>query len=270
MIKVFRLRRAADEWGNYKVPIQQRKYVPFKKRAEPTTLPDLHARISDCYKAVDYQLFDRNYIRWVRGDEVPDLGKRPEKQFPSLSRIYSGKFHNARVAEGLNSQRETVEFLLNEYEGWPQGFPGGYSTLRIEYPVHLDALCGAVDAGKKSVSDWMHEGFPNHFLEKRGVKNAAALRRTWGAYAAHKLAPLDQQYGSELVEVLRDRGRALGREPDARAIGRTLRPYLMANCAAPAMDSTLATAYEGALARNGLQINGQHRLLEQLDYGGPR
>lgn len=270
MIKVVRLRRAADQWGDYKVPIEQRKYVPFKKGSEPTTLPDLHARISDCYKAVDYQLFDRNYVRWVRGDDVPGLGKRPEKQFPSLSRIYSEKFHKARTAEGLNSQRETVEFLLAEYESWPPGFPEGYSTLRIEYPVHLDAMTTAVHEGTKSVSGWMREGFPNHFLEKRGVKNAAALRRTWGAYAAHKLAPLDQLYGSELAELLRERGKALGREPDARAIVRTIRPYIADCCTAPAMDATLSTAYEGALSRNGLHINGHRRLLEQLDVGGPR
>jgi hypothetical protein len=270
VIKVFRLRRAADEWGDYKVPIEQRKYVPFKGRGEPTTVPDLHARVEECYKAVDYQLFDHNYIRWVRGDDVPNLGKKPEKRFPSLSRIYSEKFHAARTAEGLNSQRETVEFLLAEYERFPPGFPGGYSALRLEYPVHLEALSREATSGKRTVSVWMRDGYPNRFLERRGVKNPPSLRKAWGAYAARKLAPLDEQYASELTVLLRKRGADVGRDPDARAIARTLRPYLMASATSPAPDLTLAGAYEGALKRSGLEINGQRRLLEQLDYGGPR
>lgn len=265
LIKVVRLRRAADEWGNYEVPVGQRKYVPFSRDGEPTTVPDLHARIGDDYKAVDYQLFDRNYIRWVRGPDVANLGKKPEKQFPSLSRIYSSKFHAARTAESLNSQRETVEFLLAEYERWPPG--SNYSALRIEYPVHLNALRPTVDAGEKTVSTWMQQAFPNHFLQKRGVSSPAGLRRTWGAYAAHKLAPLDQQYTSELASILRDRGRALDREPDARAIARTIQPYVASVCAAPAMDKTLTDVYESALRRRGLHINGQRRLLQRLDTG---
>lgn len=270
MIKIWRLRRVAEEWGNYKIPIQERRYVPFQRRAEPTTIPELHARISGCFKGgVDYQLFDRNYTRWVHGSDVQDLGKKPRKQFPSLTRVYNEKFDKARAVEGLNSQRETVEFLLAEYEAFPPGAES-YSSLRLEFPVHLDALKGEVQARKKSVSEWMRDGFPNRFLERRGVKNPAALRRTWGEYAAHKLAPLDHGYAAELTELLRARGRELGREPDARAIARTIQPYLAECALSAAPDLTLVGSYEGALKRNGLEVNGQRRLLELLDAGGPR
>lgn len=264
MIKVMRLRRTADEWGQYKTPIQERRYVPFKGKREPAKLSEIHERVASCYRAVDFQVWDRNYVRWVRGDDVPHLGERPEKKFPSLSRIYSSQFHSARVAEGLNSQRETVEFLLAEYERWPP-IPGGYSGLRIEYPVHLEALASQVRAGRRTVSQFMHAGFPNTFLERKGVSSATALRREWGAYAAHKLAPLDQQYVDELANLLRERGRVLGTEREARSVARTLKPYLLSECTRPELAQTLAGAYENALAQKGLRMNGEAHMLAELD-----
>lgn len=270
-VKIVRLRRHAAEWGDYSVPIQERKYVPFNRGdSEPTTVRELYERISGCLKRVDFQLYDRNYTRWVHGTDVADLGKMPERKYPPLTRVYSEKFDRARAVEGLKSQRETVEHMLREYESFPPNYPGGYSTLRLEYPVHLGALSGEVANGKRTISGWMRDGHPNRFMERHGVKKPAALRKAWGVYAARKLAPVDEQYVSELAVLLRERGASIDREPDARAIARTLRPYLLGSATAPAPDLTLFGAYEGALARNGLQINGQRRLLEQLDVGGPQ
>lgn len=251
-----RVRRAADEWGNYNVPIEQRKYTPFSGRGEPTTLPDLHGKVGNCYKAIDYQLFDRNYIRWVRGDDVADLGKKPEKKFPSLSRIYSEKFHKARAAEGLASQRETVEFLLAEYENWPPGFT--YSDLRLEYPVHLARLDAEVHDGTKTPTGWMREAFPNRYLARQGVRNPVGLRRVWGLHAAHKLAPFDHAYVTGLREVLVERGRQLGLEREARDLARAATPKLLDLCTtASAVDFSLTTLFREPEVYRRSRLNGQ-------------
>jgi hypothetical protein len=265
-VKIVRLRRAAEEWGDYDVPIQERRYVPFNRRsAEPTTVPALHERIAGCLKRVDYQLYDRNYIRWVHGTDVAKLGKEPEKRYPPLTRVYNEKFDRVRTVEELASQRETVEFLLAEYEAFPPSYPGGYSALRLEYPVHLEKLDGRVERGRSTVSEWLREGFPNRFLAKKGV-NALAVRRDWGAFAARKLAPIDGAYASGLRDVLVRRGRELGCEREARAVAALVKPYALRSCPGDAVEP-LPRLYETALASKGVSLNGERGLLEQLDCG---
>lgn len=108
----------------------------------------------------------------------------------------STEAHVARVkrVEGLRTERALLNFLIDQYESFPAGYPGGYSQLRLDYPAHLQRLDKSVASRELGIGGYIARAFPNKFLSDKGVRDIVSQRREFGEYALSRLEPIDAEY----------------------------------------------------------------------------
>lgn len=94
--------------------------------------------------------------------------------------------------------------LIDNYESFPPGYPGGYGQLKIDYKAHLEDNEARLRDRKGTPSEYLTQGHLGNFLAGRGVFKKG-LEEEFGRYAEDRLSPLSDQYYDVFTGYLVDR-----------------------------------------------------------------
>lgn len=146
---------------------------------------------------------------------MPNADRLSEDVLRTLERITQ--------AEGLATSGEAIDFLVREYESFPEGYQGGHSMMVLDYRNHLAKAVESTLKGRIPVQRMVWDTFPNSFMYRGGAKFVPLFRREYSWYAARRLRALDEAFEKSLEAVVVGAGSTHGfKDESARGLASAL------------------------------------------------